>query len=186
MAKYAAQLDEIAEGLPKEALRRAYYPFAGIDFYWLRIFDHITFEDLAYDKLFARSMWWPAKMYTSESRIQIIQQLKSQNVVPSSHVPAFRNADGDLPLTTDTLLQSGITLIVKGGHSVLPFLHKRYGEGTLPFSAAVFASPADDPEKLKEAMSKRGYRLDRYIKGEPFYAPYAMGLHDIYVFIKSR
>ncbi|MFC1698110.1 hypothetical protein ACFL1H_07235 [Nanoarchaeota archaeon] len=178
---YAEQLDQNKNRISS---KKAYYPFAGTDFYWARIFDEIVFEDIGYGQEYVKNMWWTPDKYQDESINDIINKLRSINIITNGVKIDLIQGNANQTREDNDCNNEDYTLIVKGGHSVINFLNKRFGEEKLNFNSAIFVSATDSNEKLEEEMNKRGYRFMNFDVGERFYSPYAMGLYNICVFDK--
>ena len=183
MKYYSEQLDEIKELIPDKFLENGYYPFAGTDFYWARIFENTIFEDIGYNQDYVKNMWWSSDKYSQKSLDEIILVLSQQNIIPKNPSIKIITGDSEKDRVDNNYNQENSTLVVKGGHSTIPFLKKRFSE--LKFGTAVFVSPADRAEDLQKEMVNRGYKCISVINDDKFYAPYAMGLGIRYLFLKD-
>lgn len=186
MKLYAEQLDNIRSLLPQENTINGYYPFAGTDFYWARIFNKTVFEDIGYEKGYVKNMWWRPEKYSKDSINDIIFTLKKTGVLKEDTIIERITGDADNTREDNDFNKPEWTLVVKGGHGVINFLDKRFKEESINFGAIVVVDPADNDDYLKQGIEKRNYICTSYEPGIKFYSPYAMGMRHQYIFQKME
>lgn len=177
----ASQLDKLIPHLPET---KGYNVFAGNDFYWARLFALTVFEDIAYDKEWDMHMWWQPEMYQRDSIDLVLTTLKKAGVLDDASDIRLIAGDSEITRGDNDFDRTDWTLVVAGGHSVIPFLDKRYKEG-LNYGAVVIADPADRHEKLLSSMEQRGYECTFYDQGEVYSVPFAISTGHNFVFIKN-
>lgn len=181
--QYAAEIDSLVQHLPAEC-NKAYYPFAGLDFYWAHAFDETVFEDIGYKQKLIANMWWRQEKYQQAGIQAAFSFLQQAGVFQEPKVQLI-TGNADEEREDNNFNSPEWTLIVKGGHSVIPFLEGRF-DGPLSFGACIFISPTDSREDLTSEMTRRGHKLAHYEKGEQFYAPFAMALQHKYLFHRNK
>lgn len=186
MRAYAERLDHVREALPEENRKNGYYIYAGIDFYWARLFDRTMFEDVAYSSEFSPHMWWEPERYQRESLHQCIATLREAGALSESDNVGLQISDSSETRLVNDYNKPEWTLIEKSGHDILQFLRDRFGHPELVhFGAIIVASPVRDEEKLIQGMQEFGYSHAHTEQGELILAPYTMGVRDIRVFLKE-
>lgn len=179
-------LDNIASFLPESVKGECYYPFSGVDFYWLRIFDKVVFQDIGfYQEEEVPNMWWDVDTYSDARINDIVRTLKSQDIIDESQKPFRVTGDAEKPEIIPEYNCATNTLLMKGGHDVLDFLENRYPSIPLNFGAIVIGTPANPFMEVAERLSYDGYNWAGSSKGTDYLIPYSMELEDLNVFVKE-
>lgn len=183
MKFYASQLDLIEKHLPNSNKEICYYPFSGVDFYWTRIFKKLICEDISFSKSKLPNNWWEYETYQKRKEIEDI--LKEQNIIPKDSELEIIIGDAEIKKQENMLNKPNVTLLVKGGHSVLNYIEKRYSKEKLLFGAIITVTSADTIEEMDKRLKKEGYKKIFSYKGEDFLVPYALSLRDVHIFAKE-
>ena len=184
MKQYADILDIISEYIPDQCKQICYYPFAGIDFYWARIFNTLICQDITYDRYESLNAWWGMDWYNGKKRMEIVELLKSIEIIPPENSIICVNGKAELPNKETELNRHEVTLLLKGGHSVIDFIKERFNDQVF-FGIIIIVTPADTIEDLDGFMSYNGYNLIYHDNETRLLIPYAMELRDIHVFSKK-
>ena len=173
--------------LPEKCQKKAYYPFAGTDFYWTKIFDEIIFEDISYNQDFVKNMWWGSCSYQEEKINKIFSTLHKAEILSDNYKQKIQIINGDANITRqdNDFNKDDYTLIIKGGHSVTDFLETRYFNEELNFCSIIIINPSEDNNELNEEMKKRNYTCIFSEQDKLFYAPFSMGMTRRYIFTKK-
>jgi len=183
---YGEILDHLAQRMPLNLLQNAYYPFAGTDFYWARIFKNIIFEDVAYGESRHPNMWWSDEQYGGENLNSIEKLLRDQEIIPAEALVEMRRANSELRNEGQVVNSQEWTLILKGGHDVLSFFKERHSNESVLYGAVIAVSPANSEKNLREGMDLLGYQLHYSSLGaESFVAPFSMEFSKVFIFVKN-
>lgn len=186
MQQYAAELDHLKDFLQKQNRTKGYYPFAGTDFYWARIFDQTVFEDIGYWKTYDQHMWWKPSAYQQPNIEESLHLLAQAGVIENKDNIQLIVGDANRTRNENDFNNKDYTMIVKGGHSVLPFISKRFKKEQLKFGAIIVVSPSDTHTELINGMAERDFSCIYHEKGERFYAPFSMGMQQRYIFSNKK
>lgn len=182
MKAYAAQLDAIDTHLSEKNKKLCHYPFSGIDFYWARIFDKIVFEDISFYKEKCANAWWGEELYTQEKMNNILSLMKKQKIIDKHSQLDFLVGDAEEPRKDNNFNNSKSTLVLKS--HVSGYLEMRFNDEPLKYGAIIIANSSEKISKINTKLAKEKYDKVKFIKGEKFCTPFAMGLKNIHIFLK--
>ncbi len=185
MRYYAAHLDRLKSVLPEGMTEKCYYPYAGTDFYWARLFRTMVCEDDSYNKNHYKSMWWRAEQYSPAELNRIQDVLRAQGIIGSACDIKLCEGDAEIAREDNDFNFPEWTLLLKGGQPVLSFFKRRFQHGQPAFGACILVSPAESRDKIIKSMEKWGYQCIFYDQGEDFFAPFTLSLKNQYVFLRK-
>jgi hypothetical protein len=189
MLAYASELDVIAEHLPLKNRYFCYYPFSGVDFYWMRIFKKVVFEDNAFYEQDKSSdtlnIWWSIDTYGAKKRHEIISTLMKLEIISSMTDAEFLSKDVETCKDSKRFNGYQSTLLMKGGSDVLAYLEKQFADDSLKYGAVIIGSAVNSIRDMEERFTRDGYYRHFSLEGDDFLAPYAMKLKDIHIFLKD-
>jgi hypothetical protein len=190
MLSYVSELDMIAQHLPLQHRYVCYYPFSGVDFYWMRIFKKVVFEDNDFyeqdKKAEISNIWWSLETYSIDKRNSILSTLRKLNIISSKNEAEFLSEDVETCKDLKRFNNYQSTLLIKGGSDVLSYIEKQFRHDSLKFAAIIIGSAVNPFSDIEARFWRDGYRVHYSLEGEDFLVPYAMKLKDVHIFLKDR
>lgn len=183
-AACAKVLDEIAVHLSTNMKKSCYYPFSGVDFYWARIFDKVTFKDICFDQDELPNMWWDSETYGSGRRQEILATLKTQGIISEQAILEFIVGNAEIPSTDNQFNDTAQTLLIKGGHDFLGYVESRFGSERLTYRAIITVAAINPLRDIEKRLTQDGYTRKASLEGTDYLIPYAMELRDIHIFLR--
>lgn len=183
MQECAKVLDKISSIIPIQERQVCYYPFAGVDFYWARIFDKVMCQDIAYDQQSVPNMWWNANVYQTEKRESIIGKMRARKIIPESAV--IECSLGDADTAVERYNDGKTTLLVKGGHDFLGYIDQTFAGERLYYTTIITVSAVNTTAEIEQRLERDDYHRVKSLKGTNWLIPYAMDLKRINIFRKK-
>lgn len=183
--RYIDMLLDVRSRIPESLHRIAYYPYAGLDVFWLAGFQNLIMEDKNYNSPDDNpTAWWDADDYKIESLQNLVARLKTNGLISQNNSAKFSIKDSLTSAALNEVNQPFISIIYKAGPSFVYFLEKAFKNREMAFGAIIVANDNTRPRVLDRVLNKHNYHKVYELNPEMVVNPWSLPISRPKVYLK--